>query len=200
MTKKKFKDTSIKVDSIVDAEKIIYEKIKQGINTRDIVKTEFDINGISKKFNPYQIKKIKEKFETPESDNRNVDKAILFELFYKGVRVIDAVIQTKFDPKFVNQVWEEYLEIKGICTIPKYMHDKLFQFGETMLGRCKTYGDALKAFEHVADMSKELDRFYVPCRVCEVPMFLDENMITKTTQWMQNKWVCSKKCRQEEEG
>jgi len=196
---KKSNTIPIKVESIDEAEKIIYEKVKQGTNTRDIVKIEFNISGISKKFNPYQIKKIKEKFEIPKQDNKNPDKSILFELFEKGVCEIDAVIQTKFDPRFVNQVWMEYLEMKGLVTIPKDIQEKLFGLGNKVFSPCDTYDKVLGAFGDAIDLMKELDRFYIPCRVCDIPIILSENMIKQTTQWMQDKWVCSKICRQEEE-
>lgn len=196
MTKKDSKILSIKVDSINDAEKIIYEKINQGINNRDIVKIEFDINGISKKFNPYQIKKIKEKFEAPILDNKNQDKAVLFELFEKGDDVIKAVIETKLDPKFVNDTWMEYLEIKNIFTIPKSTYDQLIVHGRR-LGTCDTINDVLRMFETGIDASKELDRFYFPCRICQIPVIIDEQIIKTTIQWMQAKWTCSKQCQRE---
>lgn len=199
MAKKDSKTLPTKVDSIEDAEKIIYEKIKQGTNIRDIVKTEFDINGILKKFNPYQIKKIKEKFETPKLDNTNSDKAVLFEIFDKGDDVITAVIQTKLDPKFVNDTWIEYLEIKNICTIPKFSFDQLLQSGKELVSSCNTINDVLKALENGIFASKELDRFYFPCRVCKCPVIIDDHIINTTVRWMQSKWLCSDKCEQEEQ-
>ena len=199
MAKKDSKTLPAKIDSIEDAEKIIYEKIKQGTNIRDIVKTEFDINGILKKFNPYQIKKIKEKFETPKLDNINSDKAILFEIFNKGDDVITAVIQTKLDPKFVNDTWMEYLEIKNICTISKSSFDQLLLYGKELVSSCNTINDVLKALENGIYASKELDRFYFPCRVCKCPVIIDDPIINQTIRWMQSKWLCSDKCELEEQ-
>ncbi len=199
MAKKDSKISPIKVDSIEDAEKIIYEKINQGTNTRDIVKIEIDINGILKKFNPYQIKKIKEKFEIPKNDNRNTDKAVLFELFEKGVDVINAVIQTKLDPKFVNEVWIEYLEIKNICTISKSSYDQLFQRGKKIKSECNTIDDVLTALDDGFIYLTELNKFYFPCRVCKCPVIIDDQIINQTIRWMQSKWLCSDSCEQEEQ-
>ena len=199
MAKKDSKTLPIKVDSIEDVEKIIYEKIKQGTNTRDIVKTEFDINGISKKFNPYQIKKIKEKFEIPKNDNKNSDKAILFELFEQGVDVINAVIQTKLDPKFVNEVWIQYLEIKNIYTISESSYNQLLQHGKKIKSECNTIDDVLTALDDGFNYLTELNRFYFPCRVCKCPVIIDDHIIKTTIRWMQSQWVCSDECEQEEQ-
>jgi len=199
MAKQDSKTLPTKVDSIDDAEKIIYEKIKQGTNIRDIVKTEFDINGILKKFNPYQIKKIKEKFETPKLDNINSDKAILFEIFDKGDDVITAVIQTKLDPKFVNDTCMEYLEIKNICTIPKSSYDQLFQRGKKIKSQCNTIDDVLSALDNGFNYLTELNRFYFPCRFCKCPVIIDDQIINQTIRWMQSKWLCSDKCELEEQ-
>ena len=196
MTKKDSKTLPTPVDSIDEAEKIIYEKTKQGINNRDIVKIEFDINGILRKFNPYQIKKIKEKFQTPILDNKNQDKAVLFELFNKDYDVIRAVIKTKLDPKFVNDTWMEYLEIKNIFTIPKSTYDQLIVHGREF-GTCDTINDVLKQLKVGIDASKELNRFYFPCRVCQDPVIIDEHIIKTTIRWMQAKWTCSKQCQRE---
>ena len=190
MTKKDSKVVSIKVDSIEDAEKIIYEKANQGINNRDIVKIEFDINGFLKKFNPYQIKKIKEKFESPKINNINAEKAILFELFSKGVDLADAVIQTKLDPKFVNDVYAEYLEMKNISIIPKSLYDELIQHGKNLESNCNTIDDVVHALDYGFECLTELNRFYFPCRFCNTPVIIDEEIIKGTIQWMQTKWTC----------
>ena len=198
MTKKDSKTSPITVDSIEDAEKIIYEKINQGINNRDIVKIEFDINGILKKFNPYQIKKIKEKFESPKVDNKNYDKATLFELFGKGVDLTDAVIQTKLDPKFVNDVYLEYLEMKNSCIIPKASYDQLLERGKKLKSGCNSIDDVLDALENGFDFLTELNRFYFPCRNCKTPVLIDEAIIRKTIRWMQTQWTCGFGCEEED--
>ncbi len=190
MTKKDFKTLPIKVDSIDDAEKIIYEKINENTNNRDIVKIEFDINGILKKFNPYQIKKIKEKFESPKTDNKNHDKATLFELFSKDVDLTDAVIQTKLDPKFVNDVYAEYLEMKNICIIPKVSYDQLLERGKKLTSECNSIDDVLSALEYGFVFLTELNRFHFPCRICSTPVMLDEEITQSTIRWMQTKWTC----------
>jgi len=156
---------------------------------------EFIINGVSKKHNPSQIRKIKEKFESKNvSENKDPDTAILFELFSKDVRPEDAVIQTKFNPKFVKQVWEEYLDMLGKQPVPKNVMKRLFEYGNTQLRPCDTYDKLLEAFEIAVESAKELSRFYFPCSICGHTVMLSDNIIKKTIQWMQSQWVCSPEC------
>jgi len=192
---KKKKESSIIVTSIEEAEKMVYEQIKAGRNPRDISQIEFIINGISKRFNPYQIRKIKEKFESKtKSDNKDPDTALLFELFSKNVTPEQAVIQTKFNPQFVKNTWEQYLEMARMQPVPKEVMKKLFHYGNTQYSPCNTYDRLLEAFSAATEAAKELDRFYFPCSACGIPVMLSENMINKTVQWMQSKWVCSERC------
>jgi len=192
---KKKKIHPIQVSSYEEAEKIIYEQIKAEKNPREISQMEFIINGVSKKHNPQQIRKIKEKFEPKDkSDNTDSDTALLFELFSKDIRPEDAVIQTKFYSKFVKQVWEEYLDMVGKETIPKEVIKKLFEYGSTEIRPCDTFDKLLRACDGLVESAKELERFYYPCRICDAPVILKEGIITSTIQWMQSQWVCSEEC------
>lgn len=191
----KKKGSSVIVTTIEEAERRVYEQIKAGRNPRDITQIEFIINGVSKRFNPYQIRKIKEKFESKtKSNNQDPDTALLFELFSKNVTPEQAVIQTKFNPQFVKNSWEQYLEMVRMQPVPKEVMKKLFHYGNSQLGPCNTYDRLLEAFSVAVEAAKELDRFYFPCSVCGIPVMLSENMINKTVQWMQGQWVCSPKC------
>ena len=198
MTKKrnsKKKESSITVASIEEAEKIVYEQIKAGRNPREILQMEFIINGISKRFNPYQLKKIKEKYETKNKpDNADPDTALLFELFSKSVTPEQVVIQTKFNPQFVKHSWEQYLEMVSLQPVPKEVMKKLFHYGNTQIIPCNTYDRLLEAFSGAVVAAKELNRFYFPCSGCGVPVMLGEEIINKTIKWMQSKWVCGDKC------
>ena len=196
---KKKKIHSIQVSSYEEAEKIIYEQIQAEKNPREISQMEFIINGVSKRHNPSQIRKIKEKFEPKnKSDNIDSDTALLFELFSKDIRPEDAVIQTKFNPKFVKQVWEEYLDMIGRESIPKEVIKKLFEYGCTQVIPCDTFDGLLKACDEWVEGYKELNRFYFPCRVCGDPVILDEYIIRRTIQWLQTKWVCTNACEDTE--
>lgn len=192
---KKKKEPPIIVATLEEAEMKVYEQIKAGINPREISQIEFIINGISKRFNPYQIRKIKEKFESKtKSNNQDPDTALLFELFSKDVRPEDAVIHTKFNPKFVKQTWKEYLEMINGQQVPKYVMKKLFDYASNKYFSCNTYEKLLEVFKNAMEAEKELNRFYFPCLVCGIPVMLSENMINKTVQWMQCRWVCSESC------
>jgi len=192
---KKKKESPIIVATIEEAEKIVYDQIKAGRNPRDISQIEFVISGVTKRFNPYQIRKIKEKFESKtKSDNKDPDTALLFELFSKDVRPEDTVIHTKFNPKFVKQTWKEYLEMINEQQVPKDVMKKLFDYASSKYVPCNTYEKLLEVFKNAKKAVEELDRFYFPCPVCEIPVWLTDNIINKTVQWMQSEWVCSKRC------
>ena len=192
---KKKKIHSIQVSSYEEAEKIIYEQIKAEKNPREISQMEFIINGVSKRHNPSQIRKIKEKFKPKnKSDNIDSDTALLFELFSKDIRPEDAVIQTKFHSKFVKQVWEEYLDMVGNQSIPKDVMKKLYEYGSTEIHPCDTFDKLLQACNSLVESTKELNRFYYPCRICDDSVFLNDTIIRRTIQWMQDLWVCSDAC------
>jgi len=79
-------------------------------------------------------------------------------------------------------------------SIPKDVVKKLFEYGTTEVRPCDTFDKLLQACKSWISSAKQLERFYFPCRVCDDPVILDENIIRSTIRWMRTKWVCTPAC------
>lgn len=98
------------------------------MNPREILKINFQIDGIRIKNNISKIKQISEKSEAKIiSLNRDSDKAFLFKCFHDGETPIDVVIKYEYDPKYAESVHYEYLEMNNQVQVPFEVHDRLFQ-------------------------------------------------------------------------
>jgi len=95
--------------TLQEAKKIVYAKLCQNINPKEITQIPFLIDEKVTRFNPAQIRKIREEFEPKiEQNNRDPDKVLVFKLFKKGVSPIDVIIQTGLPSKYVEAAYQEY--------------------------------------------------------------------------------------------
>jgi len=185
---KKKKEPPIKVSSYEEAEKIIYEQIKAGKNIREILQMEFSINGVEKKYNPYQIKKIKEKFEpNNESNNKDPDKASVFALLKKGFSPCDVVIKTNLSPEFVQKTYQEFLEFEGKQVVPKQTIQNLLNLGTTY-ARCNNLQDLHWLLKGAIANAKDFFKLNFNCVGCGQPLFIDDELIEAARKYLEKHW------------
>ena len=83
--------------TLEEAEKLIFEQIKQGKNPREISQLEIPIDGVVRKFNINQIHKIKEKFSPKiQEKHRDPDKAWLFNYSKKALFLLRLLLKPNF--------------------------------------------------------------------------------------------------------
>jgi hypothetical protein len=111
-------DDVIIVNTLQGAKEKIFLFLKDGMNYRDIVKKQFSINGVIKKYNPSQIAKIKKEFDhSVSSDSSNQSQ--IFKLFKEGKNPIDVVIALNLDFDFVDKLYKQFLESNNQDLVPK---------------------------------------------------------------------------------
>ena len=83
------KTEDLKPTTLQKVRKTVYAKLCQNINPKEITQIPFLIDDKITRFNPAQIRKIREEFEPKiEQNNQDPDKALTFKLFKKGVSQI----------------------------------------------------------------------------------------------------------------
>jgi hypothetical protein len=121
VTKKKQKRTR-KTRKIIcqtreEAKNKVSELVNKGENYRNIAQIEFVINGSSKHFSILEICKIKDDKTKISSEKNAGDIASkVFKLFEQGKQPTQIVIDLKLSPDRVKELYNTYLELKGINT------------------------------------------------------------------------------------
>jgi len=127
---------NVTYSTLEQAETEVFRLIESKTNYRDICQIEFMINGIKKKFSLSQISKIKQKLSPKDNSNssetksESEQKAGLFELFQNKMTVVDVVIKTKLDSKFVNETYQEFTKLSDIFIVDEkslnYLRKELY--------------------------------------------------------------------------
>jgi len=118
----------IRVNTIYEAEKQVYQLILQSIPQNKIVGIIFFIGEHKKQFNPSQISKIKKKFENMEESNegsKDYLTAELFRYFEKGYTVLQIVLKKDYKSEIVETAYEKYLKLKEMELVPKWFMNSL---------------------------------------------------------------------------
>lgn len=152
--------------SLEEAKKEIYELIQQGVSNQEITKKEFMINGTIKRFNPSQIRKIKEEFEpSNKQNNKDGDKALVFKYLASGMSPAKILIKTEFPFEFIKQARQEYLEFTENQDVPNHIIENLL-FQASRVFKCKTVDDLPNAIYEAVESHLELQKHVYPCKYC----------------------------------
>lgn len=158
-----------------EARNEIFRRIQRGESYREIVKTEYRIDGRIKRFNISEVSKIKQEFtgQASGSKNKDPDMAFLFEEFDKEESLADIVKKTQLSPNFVKQAHDKYIEFRDKRVIPGWIVDELYEFAS------KIKGEEVTDLEEVLDHLQEAvirymkPKFIFPCAKCKKPIELD---------------------------
>ena len=190
MTKTK-RDLILKFDTLEEAEKAVYELVKQGKNFRDIAQIGFDIAGNVKRYNPSQISKIKAKLEPKAPENHlDQDKSKVFALFKKNKKPTDVIIETGLSFEYVKKSYEEFLEFEEKILVPKYWIDNLVGFADWIKesdGRNKL-GHIHNAFSVAKDSHVELQDHVYNCSVCGEEMKIKDKSLQSASNYLSQSW------------
>jgi len=162
--------------TLYEAKKQIFSLIQQGLNYRKISQVSFLIEGLGmKRFSISEISKIKSEFvggnrnETSNSENSKEDKSEIFRLIKNGIKLEDIVISTRKEPKFVEETFEEYMNLKKLSPslveeIMKILNQRGIKINDTEM--------LLPFITKMVDAYKLLNILQYQCCVCKKPMSL----------------------------
>lgn len=186
---KNTKEQSIEVNSFDEAEKIVYEQIRTGKNTREISQMTFIINDITKRYNPHQIRQIKDK-HIQKSNNNNLDpeKALCFKLFKNGFSPSDVVIKTKLAPQFVQKAYQEFLEFEDKEVFSKKEIQDLYDFVKMKMGWGKSLKDIKFIFKILFHHHDDYMKLFFDCVGCGEPMDIDDKMLAYARNYLAKNW------------
>ncbi len=153
--------------TLPEAKKTVYAKLCQNINPKEITQISFLIDGKIIRFNPAQIRKIREEFEPKiENNKRDPDKVLVFKLFKKGVSPTDVVIKTGLPFEYVQKAYEEFCMFENKITISKELFDKLIESIKVVDEKFRTVDDVKPGLDKLVMSHKELKKFEYPCCYC----------------------------------
>lgn len=180
-----------------EAEKLIFEQIKQGKNPREISQLEIPIDGIVKKFNINQIHKIKEKFSPKIIEKlRDPDKAVAFKLFKKGYPSIEVVIKTKLPSEFVQKAYEEFLEFEGKQVFFKNEIQDLYEFVKKNWWPCDSLLDVKNFLKQLIPLRNKYLELLFDCEKCGYPIYPEGELLDDARNYLAQHYVhpeCVKK-------
>ena len=154
--------------TLEEAETRVFQEIQDGKNPRVISQIEFEIEGQIKRFNPAQIRRIKEKFESKtKPENRDPDKAKAFKLFRKGFQPHLVLEKTKLPYSNVKEAWEQYLEFTKKKTVPDYFVNNIVNITKE-IRKGNSYQDILDALWQICYAYDELKTHEYPCYNCGI--------------------------------
>ncbi len=185
----KTKTEDLKPTTLQEAKKTVYAKLCQNINPKEITQIAFLIDEKVTRFNPAQIRKIREEFEPKiEQNNRDPDKALVFKLFKKGVSPRDVVIQTGLPFEYVKNAYEEYCIFERMVTVPNWFYDNVMESIKVVDEKFNTVVDAKHALNKLVTVYQELKKYEYPCCICGInlPMQseeLEEAKLHLSLQW-----------------
>jgi len=171
------KTEDLKPTTLQEAKKTVYAKLCQNINPKEITQISFLIEDKVTRFNPAQIRKIREEFEPKiEQNNRDPDKVLTFKLFKKRVSPIDVVIQTGLPFEYVKNAYEEYCIFERMVTVPNWFYDNVMESIKVVDEKFNTVVDAKHALNKLVTAYQELKKYEYPCCICgiNVPMQIEE--------------------------
>ncbi len=176
--------------TLEEAEKFVFEQIKQGKNPREISQIEFLIDGIVRKFNINQIHQIKEKFSPKiQEKHRDPDKALAFQLFKKGCFPIEVIIKTKFPSEFVQKAYEEFLEFEGKQVVPKAEIQDLNEMAKDRMYPSHNFSDLKHFIEQIVPDYDKYQELAFICKKCGKYIFPSGKSLDDARNYLAGKYV-----------
>ena len=178
--------------TLEEAEKLIFEQIKQGKNPREISQVEFPIDGIVRKFNINQIHKIKEKFSPKiQEKHRDPDKALAFQMFKKDCLPIEVIIKTKLPSEFVQKAYEEFLEFEGKTVVSKNEIQDLYSFVKGDWWPCENLHNVKLFLKKSIEYRDQYLELVFDCKECGYPLYPEGEMLDHARNYLANNFVHS---------
>ncbi len=199
-------------NTLQGAKEKIFVFIKNGMNYRDIVKKQFNIDGKIKKFNPSQIAKIKKEFDHNSVSSGSSNQSQIFRLFKEGKTTTDVVIALNLEFDFIDKLYKQFLESTNQELVPKdwleSMNDKIATIylkelhDQTVYNLCLegcSYVEMITFFiensiEQLLELKKESEnpitnRVAFRCMGCKQMVFADEDMLKDVVEhFSQHAW------------
>jgi len=185
----KTKTEDLKPITLQEAKKTVYAKLCQNINPKEITQIAFLIDEKITRFNPAQIRKIREEFEPKiEQNNRDPDKVLTFKLFKKGVSPRDVVIQTGLPFEYVKNAYEEYCIFERMVTIPNEFYDNVMESIKVVDEKFNTVVDAKHAMNKLVTAYQELKKYEYPCCICGINVPMTSESLEDVKQHLSCSW------------
>lgn len=200
-------------NTLQGAKEKIFVFIKNGMNYRDIVKKQFNIDGKIKKFNPSQIAKIKKEFDHNSVSSGSSNQSQIFRLFKEGKTPTDVVIALNLEFDFIDKLYKQFLESTNQELVPKGWLESMNEKIDTIYlkePRDQTIFDFYLAgpdsvelitffiensVEELLEIKKESEnpidsnRVAFRCMGCKQMVFADEDMLKDVVEhFSRNAW------------
>jgi len=183
------KTEDLKPTTLQEAKKAVYAKLCQNINPKEITQIPFLINEKITRFNPAQIRKIREEFEPKiEQNNRDPDKVLTFKIFKKGVSPIDVVIQTGLPFEYVKNAYQEYCIFERMVTVPNWFYDNVMESIKVVDEKFNTVVDAKHALNKLVTAYQELKKYEYSCCVCGINISMNSENLEDTKAYLSCRW------------
>jgi len=174
--------------TLQEAKKMVYAKLCQNINPKEITQITFLIDDKITRFNPAQIRKIREEFEPKiEQNNRDPDKALCFKLFKKGKLPADVIIETGLTYEYVTKAYEEYCRLQGKKLVTLRFYDEVME-SIKVIDEGYYEVDIEDAMNKFVDAYQELENYVCPCSVCGLNMDIGSKDQKDAKQEYFSKW------------
>ena len=183
---------SLKPITIEDAKQKIYQLVLEGKNPREISQLPFLIYNKVTRFNPQQIRKIREELE-PEitNKNRDPDKAFVFKLFKKGMDPVDIVIKACLSYEFVIKSHKEFLDSQNMPILEKSWLEDMEKMAYSIM-KPDPGMDALThiiyAFDLATDSHLELKNYVYHCSRCHEPITISGKSLEAAEKFLSENW------------
>ncbi len=182
------KTEDLKPTTLQEAKKTVYAKLCQNINPKEITQIAFLIDEKITRFNPAQIRKIREEFEPKiEQKNRDPDKALCFKLFKKGKLPADVIIETDLTYEYVIAAYEEYCRLQGKKLVPIWFYNEVMESIKVIDERYFEINieDAMNKF---VDAYQELENHVYSCCRCGEDIPIRGRSLEDSKQYLSSKW------------
>ena len=182
------KTEDLKPTTLQEAKKIVYAKLCQNINPKEITQIPFLIDEKVTRFNPAQIRKIREEFEPKiEQNNRDPDKALCFKLFKKGKLPADVIIETGLTYEYVIAAYEEYCRLQGKKLVPIWFYEEVMESIKVIDERYFEI-NIEEAMNKFVDAYQELEDHVFSCCRCGKSIHIRGRSLEDSQQYLSSKW------------
>lgn len=187
----------IKVENWEEAQGIVFQKIQEGENFRDIAKIKFSINDNIRGINISQISEIYKKLRIDAySDNNQTNNPnrlevlkSIFKKLKKKIPIEDLLIEYG-DPKLVNFAVEEFKKVAGYEQVPKRIMDGI-RSELSLTKEDSTYDDILFEVSEAVYAKNERKGQKWQCDECEKFFLVGEDeMKLLHLQLRKHEWCC----------
>lgn len=174
--------------TIHDAKKTVYAKLCENINPREISQIAFLINDKVTRFNPAQIRQIREELEPKLTENHlDHDKSHAFKLF-KDHTPTEVVIETGLSVEYVKNAYKEYLQFEGKTVISQGFENEIYHNAWQVDDSCETENDVIIALRKLVSSYKELESHTYNCSRCDTEIPIRNKSLQDAKQYLSEKW------------